>query len=224
MTVGKVLRLDEANEQDAIARAVSALQAGKLVIIPTDTVYGLAGRMTRETAQRVFELKGRDNTKALPVLVSDLEQLRRIGTDLPQEAEVLARCYWPGPLTIIVHRSEAVPAEIAGGGDTIGVRMPDHPVTLALIRSHGEPIIATSANRSGTPSAVGIDEVDPLLLEAVAVALDAGPCPLRHASTVLDLTVAPFTILRSGPIAQRDLVATLRTDVATAYNAEGDAG
>ncbi len=216
--MGKILRLDEVNADEATAAAVAALQAGELVIIPTDTVYGLAGDVTREAALRIFALKGRNYDKPLPVLVSGLAQLQQVARDVPPAVVVLAERYWPGPLTLILQKADRLPAEITAEHETVGVRVPDHVLALALLERHGRPIVATSANPSGAPAATSMDEVACDLIEAVAVALDAGPCPVQQASTVLDLTVSPPAILRPGPITQSELSDTLRTEVETAYN------
>ncbi len=217
--MGKILRLDEVSSDEATAEAVAALRAGELVIIPTDTVYGLAGNVSRETSLRIFELKGRDYDKPLPVLVSGLEQLQQVARDLPPAVAVLAERYWPGPLTLVLQKADRLPVEITAGHETVGVRVPDHALALALLERHGRPIVATSANPSGAPPATSMDEVACDLIEAVAVALDAGPCPVQQASTVLDVTVSPPAILRPGPITQSELSDTLRIEVETAYNA-----
>ncbi len=216
--MGRILRLDEISSDQATAQAVAALCCGELVILPTDTVYGLAGNVSRETSLRIFELKGRNYDKPLPVLVSGLEQLQQVAREVAPAVAALAERFWPGPLTVVVRKADDLPPEVTAGRETVGVRVPDQALTLALLEAYGSPIVATSANVSGAPAAASIEQVARELIAAVAVALDAGPCPVQQASTVLDLTVSPPAILRPGPITEGELGETLRTEVQAAYN------
>jgi len=217
--VANLLNASSDNPQqtaDAIAEAVVALKAGELIIVPTDTVYGLAcSASLPDAALQIFQLKGRNYQKQLPVLAKDLAQARQVASTAPPTLETLARAYWPGPLTVIVGRSQAVVPEVTGGLDTIGLRVPDHPVVLELLAQFGTPLAATSANTSDTPAPATVSEIKPTLLEQVAVVLDAGPCLLKQPSTVVDLTSDPPVILRPGPISATDLSQTLHVSVIT---------
>lgn len=221
--MGEILRVQPDTVNQALDAAVEALRAGELIIMPTDTVYGLAGELSTQAALRIFEAKGRQYDKPLPVLVSGLDQLQQVSRYIPPAAEVLGRRFWPGPLTLIVRRADRVPPEVTSGGETVGVRVPDHELVLALLQRHGSPIVATSANPSGAAPAVNVSELPATLLEAVALVLDAGPCPLQQASTVLDLTAEPPRVLRSGPISAAELAQALRSNVLSAYNGNAEA-
>jgi len=207
------LRLDDDNLDEAVSQADAALHAGHLVIIPTDTVYGLVGDLTAEAAQKIFALKGRDDRKPLPVLVGSIEQLRQVEAGMSLAGRLLADRYWPGPLTMVVYRNVDLPSQITAGRDTVGVRMPDHPFVLALLARHGGPLIATSANRSGALPATSVSEVTEAVIAGAALVVDGGDCPGRQASTVLDLTITPPTILRQGPVTAEQLAETLYTEV-----------
>lgn len=210
------LRLDDDNLDEAVSQTDAALHAGHLVIIPTDTVYGLVGDLTAEAAHKIFALKGRDDRKPLPLLVGSIEQLRQVEAGMSLAGSLLADHYWPGPLTIIVHRNADLPTQITARHDTVGVRMPDHPFVLALLERHGGPLIATSANRSGALPATSVSEVTEAVIAGAALVVDGGDCPRRQASTVLDLTVTPPTILRQGPVTAEQLAKALCTEVQTA--------
>ena len=213
--MAETLQLDEHNFDEAVMWTDAALRDGQLVIIPTDTVYGLVGDITAEAAQEIFALKGRDYEKPLPVLVGDTKQLAEVEAGMSLTARLLADLYWPGPLTMIVHRDPDLPSQITAARDTVGVRMPDHAFALALLQRHGEPLIATSANRSGAPVATSIAQLTADVVAGVALVIDGGDCPERRPSTVLDLTVTPPTILRQGPVTAEQLAGTLCTELRT---------
>ena len=211
--MAEILRLGDIEFDEAVARTDAILRGGDLVIMPTDTVYGLVGDITAEAAEKIFALKGRDDSKPLPVLVGDIEQLRQVEAGMSLAGSLLADRYWPGPLTIVVYRHDGVPAQITAARDTIGVRMPDHPFPLALLQRHGGPLIATSANNSGEPAATSVSQLTEELIASVGLVLDGGDCPRRQASTVIDLTVTPPTVLREGPVTAEQLAKALCTQV-----------
>jgi L-threonylcarbamoyladenylate synthase len=182
-------------------RAVDMLREGAVIAFPTDTVYGLGCRIDDPAAvRRIFALKGREIEEPLPVLLADLGQLEEYGRDLTSAARRLARGFWPGALTIVVHRAEAVPALVAGGRDTVGLRVPDHPLPRRLVRDLGVPLVGTSANRHGAPSPLTAQQVAFDLGDAVDLLLDGGRCPGGRESTVVDATSDPPRVLRRGAV------------------------
>jgi L-threonylcarbamoyladenylate synthase len=195
----------------ALARALQALQSGELVAFPTDTVYGL-GASLRYPASilKLYEVKGREAAKAIPILVSSSHELALVAQDLNPAALRLAERFWPGPLTVVVPRRLDLPVELSSY-DTIGVRMPDHPDALALLRATG-PLAVTSANVSGQPSAVTAQEVLAQLSGRIPLVLDGGACPGGVSSTVVDTTAPELRILRQGPLTLEALVAALKQD------------
>ncbi len=192
----------------ALERAVAVLRAGGLVVLPTDTVYGVAAHAFLPTAvARLFEAKGRSTEKAIPLLLADAGALPEVASEVPPAAWALARRFWPGALSLVVPRSPAVPDIVTGGSDTVAVRVPDHEVARALIQRLGAPLAATSANRSGEPAPVTARDALEMLGEWVALVLDGGPSPGGVASTVLDLTASPPRVLRPGPLSAAELEA-----------------
>src|SRR6056297_4223190 len=136
----------------SVAEVVAELRAGRAVVIPTDTVYGLAADPQNPRAvEALFELKGRAETNPIPVLVPDVATAKRCAGDWTEAADALARAFWPGPLTIVVDKAEWVPPAIVAGGDSVGLREPDHPAALEVLRLFGGPLACTSANLSGEP-------------------------------------------------------------------------
>ncbi len=172
-----------------LAAAVALLRAGELVAFPTDTVYGVGAVCWNEAAvARLYTAKLRSLDKAIPILLADPADLTLVADHLPPVGMKLAEAFWPGPLTLVVPKAAVVPAEVTAGGDTVAVRIPDHELTRALIRAAGAPLATTSANLSGGPSPVTVEEVRAQLEGRVALILDGGPCPGGAASTVVDVT------------------------------------
>jgi len=204
-------------EPEVIAQAVEALKQGKLVIFPTETVYGLgADGLNSAAVRRVYEVKGRPFTRPLPLLIEDLAAARRLGRTWPEAAERLGRTFWPGPLTIVVPAASHLPAALTAGGDTVGLRCPDHPVPLALLSGLGKPLAAPSANLSGHPSPTTAAQAARDLAPQVAVVLDGGTTNLGLASTVVDVTHRPFRLLREGSISREQLMQVLEEEVVMA--------
>lgn len=189
--------------------AEAALAAGGLVVFPTDTVYGLAAHPGVEGATRaVFAAKRRPRELTLPILVADVPQARLVAA-LDERAEELAARYWPGPLTVVLPRTEASRSwDLGREAASVGVRVPDHPVALTLLRRTG-PLAATSANVSGEPTPDDCDGVRAALGDAVAVYLCWGSAPGGRASTVVDLTAGEPRVTRAGAIAASDLRSVL---------------
>ncbi len=190
----------------AVQRASEILSQGGLVIFPTETVYGLAAdALSEEAVRRVWEVKGRPSDKPLPVQVADVDGLRLLWREVPEELLPLIHAFMPGPLTLVYWRSALVPDIVTAGVDTVGVRIPNHPVALALLKEFGRPIVAPSANLSGEEPPSRVEEVSPDLLEKVDLVLDAGDTGGGVPSTVLDVTVRPARILRAGALSPYEL-------------------
>jgi L-threonylcarbamoyladenylate synthase len=186
-------------DADAIAEAAALLRAGGLVAFPTETVYGLgANALDAEAARRIFVAKGRPAEDPLIVHLADAARLPEVALDLPPAAMLLAERCWPGPLTLVLARSPAVPALVSAGRETVAVRVPGHPVAQALLRAAGLPIAAPSANRFGHTSPTAAEHVLADLGGRIDMVLDGGPTPIGVESTVLDLTGAIPTLLRPG--------------------------
>lgn len=197
-------------DDPGILRAVQILRSGGLVAVPTETVYGLCCALGDESAaERVREAKGRPADRAIAVLVESIEQATQLGR-LPVGASRLLEAYWPGPLTVVVASTSAA-TDYLGAEGTVGLRCPDHPVALALIRALGAPLVATSANRSGEPPAQTADEVISVLGEHLAAILTTGEPSAGSPSTVLDLTAAPPRILRLGALTEAELLPYLES-------------
>lgn len=188
-----------------IEEAAALVRAGELVAFPTETVYGLgADALQPEGAKKIYAAKGRPSDNPLIVHIADVAALRLITKHLPPQAELLAQTFWPGPLTMIFEKSDAVPYETTGGLDTVAVRMPAHPAALSLIRASGGYIAAPSANTSGRPSPTLARHVEADLGGKIPMILDGGPVGIGIESTILDLTPLaagePPMILRPGYI------------------------
>ena len=184
-----------------LKRAVRHLKNGGVVAIPTDTLYGLAADIFNPTAlDRVFAVKGRSEDQALPVLVSGWEQAERVAKDIPPKAKGLAERFWPGPLTLVVLRSEGLPDRLTAGGPTVALRMPAHPVPIELIKLLGGPISGTSANISGGADPSTLEELTAQIGGRVDYIVKSGPAPRGTASTVVDITSQRPKLLREGAI------------------------
>lgn len=189
------------SDDAAVAAGARALAAGGLVALPTETVYGLgANALDAEAVARVFAAKGRPTDHPLICHVASVDGLAPLVREVTPAARALAGAFWPGPLTIILPRSAAVPDAVTGGRDTVAVRVPSHPLALELLRAFGGPVAAPSANRFGRPSPTTAADVVDELGDAVDVVLDGGPSAIGVESTVLDLTTDPPQVLRPGAI------------------------
>ena len=184
-----------------IREAVSILKNGGVVAYPTDTVYGLGACMTDINAvDRIFQVKGRPKGMALPVLLADMKQIEEIVTDFTPAAQQLVKEFFPGALTIILPKNDGVPDIITGGGKTIAFRIPNHPVPLAIVKGLGKPIVGTSANLSGHPSALTAAAVREQIGDKIDMVIDGGKCPGGIESTVIDLSGEKPVIRRQGVI------------------------
>ena len=199
--------------QTEIRRAAECLADGGVIAIPTDTLYGLAAdALNPEALDRVYAAKGRPADMPLPVLVSGWEQSRQVAavsSDDGLTARRLAEAYWPGPLTMVLPAAPGLPHRLTAGRDTVAVRMPDHPVPLALANALGRPITGTSANRSGEPDITDADELRRALAHWVDGIIVCGPEPVGAASTIVSVSAGSVRLLREGVLPYERLLATL---------------
>jgi L-threonylcarbamoyladenylate synthase len=194
--------------EGAISAALEQLRAGALVAFPTDTVYGVGALAFEALAvESIYAAKGRSGEKAIPVLLGQASDLDSVALDVPTMAWRLAKRFWPGPLTLVVRKRPAVPSAVSAT-DTIGVRVPDHAVAVALLKAAG-PLAVTSANLSGNPSPCSASEVHDQLNGRIALILDGGRTPGGVPSTVLDCLQKEPVVLRQGPISLDDIIAAL---------------
>ena len=205
----------------SIKEAAERIRAGEVVAFPTETVYGL-GANARDAAAvaRIYELKGRPASSPLIVHAASIEVARSLVTAWPDEAEVLARRYWPGPLTLVLPKVPAIPDIVTAGLPTVGVRVPNHPLALALIREAGVPIAAPSANRFTGLSATTAEHVREAFGNAVPV-LDGGPCQVGLESTVVSIASGRITLLRPGMISLEDVERASAPGINAAHPAPG---
>ncbi|MEE1197316.1 MAG: L-threonylcarbamoyladenylate synthase [Lachnospiraceae bacterium] len=188
-------------DKEKMREAGQLLLAGELVAFPTETVYGLGGNALDASASRkIYAAKGRPSDNPLIVHIADWDSLDRITSNIPEGAKKLADVYWPGPLTMIFPKSDAVPVETTGGLDSVAVRMPNHPIALELIRQGGGYVAAPSANTSGRPSPTEAKHVAEDLNGRIAMILDGGNVGIGLESTIVDFTEEVPTVLRPGAI------------------------
>jgi L-threonylcarbamoyladenylate synthase len=193
-------------EGEGVGGAVEILRGGGVVAFPTETVYGLgADAINSRAVQRVFDVKGRPPTNPCIVHVADEEMAKRFAANWPVNAAKLVEIFWPGPLTIVLAKIDAIPSLVTAGKNTVGLRCPDHPLTLQLLREFGGPIIGPSANRSTHVSPTTAQHVRDELGDAIDLILDGGPCEVGIESTVLDLSGNVPTILRPGAISREQI-------------------
>jgi L-threonylcarbamoyladenylate synthase len=210
-TAPEILAVDPILPDPAtIARAAEVIRSGGLVGMPTETVYGLAANALDPTAiARIYAAKGRPSHNPLIAHVADAKSAQQLAAEWPIMAQALAERFWPGPLTLVVRRKAMVPTELSAGLDTFGVRVPDHPVALALIRACGFPLAAPSANKFTEVSPVTAAQVARGLGSAVQLILDAGRTRVGIESTVVDVSGATPVILRPGMIAREAIEAVV---------------
>lgn len=192
--------------QQQIKRGISILKQGGIVAFPTDTVYGLGACMSlSEAVERVYEVKERSRDMPLPLLLADISEINKVAESVPPIAWTLIHRFWPGGLTIVLPKSNFVPAIVTAGGNTVGIRIPAHPIPIALIKGLGAPIVGTSANLSGKPSPLTADEVHAQLGNRIDMIIDGGRCPGGTESTIVDVTGKTPVILREGAISREEL-------------------
>ena len=193
-----------------IEQAACIIRDGGLVAVPTETVYGLAGNGLNEAAvSEIYRVKGRPEVKPLSLMVHDSGAMEAYCEDVPEAAYALAKRFWPGPLTIVLKAKNVVPEIVRAGGDTVGLRCPDHPATLALLRVCGLPLAAPSANLSGAPSPKTAEDVLSGLGGEIHAVIDGGPCGIGTESTIIDMSCTPYRILRVGALSEEEIAQAL---------------
>ena len=201
-------------DTDVMEQAGKLIAEGELVAFPTETVYGLGGdALDPDASRKIYAAKGRPSDNPLIVHIADFDDMKRVAREVPEQAKKLADAFWPGPLTMIVWKSDAVPEATTGGMQTVAVRMPTHPVALELIRRSGCLIAAPSANTSGRPSPTEAQHVAEDLSGKIAMILDGGPVGIGIESTIIDLTEEQPMILRPGYITPEMLSEVLQEEV-----------
>lgn len=200
----------EAEREEGIAEAGRAVQRGRLVVLPTDTVYGLgADAFNADAVERLLRAKGRGRQMPPPVLVSAKSTLDALAVDIPDWARALVDELWPGPLTLVLRQQPSLQWDLGETRGTVAVRMPDHDVALELLARTG-PLAVSSANRTGLPPATDADAAEAMLSEHVRVILDAGATPGPVPSTIVDCTTAQGRVLRSGVVSLERLNEVVR--------------
>jgi L-threonylcarbamoyladenylate synthase len=204
-----------------VKRVVEFLRDGKVVALPTETVYGLAANaLNKQAVAKIFQIKGRPANNPIIVHVSSLELAKRCVSSWPANANQLARAFWPGPLTLVLPRSKEIPDIVTAGGETVGVRWPSHPFIQAVIRACDFPLAAPSANLSGQISPTSAEHVRKQLGGKIRVIVDGGQSQVGIESTVLDLTVSPPAVLRPGMISAESLAAVIEDVQHSTSNAQ----
>ncbi len=192
--------------QKQVEQGISILKQGRIVAFPTDTVYGLGACISiHQAVERIYAVKGRPRNMALPLLLANTSQITKVAHPVPPIAWLLIDNFLPGALTIVLSRSNSVPDIVAGGGATIAVRIPAHPVPVALANGLGAPIVGTSANLSGRPSPLTADEVYSQFGNKIDLVIDGGRCPGGKESTIVDVTGETPVILREGAISREEI-------------------
>jgi tRNA threonylcarbamoyl adenosine modification protein (Sua5/YciO/YrdC/YwlC family) len=191
---------DSAQRESGLAAATTAIRSGELVVLPTDTVYGVAADAFDAAAvRRLLDAKGRGRDMPPPVLVGSVATLDALGSDVPTWARALVEHYWPGPLTIVVREQSSLQWDLGETRGTVAVRMPHDPVALELLARTG-PLAVSSANTTGRPAATDADQAAEMLGESVSVVLDGGPTVDDRPSTIVDCTAARPRVLRVGAV------------------------
>lgn len=210
-------------DRNDILKAASLIREGKLVAIPTETVYGLAADATNDRAvAEIYDAKGRPHFNPLIVHVADKAMAAEL-VEWTEQADKLAKAFWPGPLTLVLQRKKNCPLSllVSAGLDTVGIRMPAHALTQALLKEANKPLAAPSANRSGRVSPTTAAHVREELGELVPMILDGGPCTVGIESTVLDMTGSHPVMLRPGAITLEQLSAVLSPVEIKLHSGEG---
>ncbi len=197
---------DIGSADSIIKEAAEWIRRGELVAFPTETVYGLGANALDDSAvQKIFVAKGRPSDNPLIVHIAHQDQLLSLVADIPPVAQQLITAFWPGPLTLVFHKSHLVPDSVTAGGQTVAIRMPDHPIAQQLIKKSGVPIAAPSANSSGRPSPTQAEHVQQDLKENNIFLIDAGSTQVGLESTVLDISESTPVLLRSGGVSLEEI-------------------
>ncbi len=207
-----------------LTTAAELIRAGELVAVPTETVYGLAANgLDEEAVKAIYEVKGRPAIKPLSLMVQGRETMELYCDDVPGAAKALAERFWPGPLTIVLNAKSFIPSIVLAGGDTVGLRCPDHSMTLELLRLAGVPFAAPSANPSGEPSPKNASTVLEYFDGRISAVIDGGECGIGTESTLISMAQKPYRILRQGALAA-ETVADALVDNMTVIGITGGTG
>ncbi len=207
--------LSHSSPRSRLLRAVEVLQRGGIVVFPTDTVYGVgAHALTDSAVAKLYQVKERPREQPIALLIAQAEDMATLASYVPHIAWQLAERFWPGGLTLVLPKAPSLATLATAGGDTVALRIPNHPFTLALIRALGAPIATTSANLAGLPSPVTAQQAREQLGERVDLVVDGGRCPGGIESTVLDLSGPTPVILREGAVSRSQLNEALNALVA----------
>ena len=202
--------LSPQEDESAIKTAADLVLQGEVVGMPTETVYGLAANaLNGDAVAKIFRAKGRPQDNPLIVHIADFEQIYDLCPSVPPQAKLLAEAFWPGPLTMIVPKGDCIPNEVSCGLETVGIRLPSHPLARDLIRAAGVPLAAPSANTSGRPSTTTAEHVLRDMDGKIAAILDGGPCGVGVESTVVTLALDKPRLLRPGGITLEQLETVL---------------
>ena len=200
--------------KDDIELASTLIKSGKLVAVPTETVYGLAGNgLDTEAVEKIYEVKGRPQIKPLALMIPDSGSMERYCEPVPEQAKMLAKRFWPGPLTIVLEAKAIVPEIVRAGGDTVALRCPDHPLTLELLQKTQLPLAAPSANPSGEPSPKNAAKVVEYFDGKISAVIDGGECGIGTESTIIDMSKTPYKILREAALPEETLRNALVDDL-----------
>jgi len=192
--------------QQQVENGISILKQGGLVAFPTDTVYGLGACVNiGQAVERVYQVKKRPQSMALPLLLADTSWMSKVAETVPEIAWLLARSFLPGALTIVLYKSNSVPDIVTAQSRAVAIRIPAHPVPIALTRGVGTPIVGTSANLSGKPAPSKADEVYAQIGAKIDLVIDGGQCPGGKESTVVDVTGEEPVVLREGAISKEEI-------------------
>lgn len=196
--------------KDKLGEAAALIASGELVAVPTETVYGLAcSGLDAAAVERVYEVKGRPEVKPLSLMLHKGAAVTKYCTNIPKQARALMDRFWPGPLTIVLKSKDIVPDIVRAGGDTVALRCPDHPMTQEMLKKAKLPFAAPSANPSGSKSPVTVQEVLDYFDGKIAAVVDGGRCGLGCESTIIDMSSAPYKILRQGVLPEADIASVL---------------
>ena len=200
-------RILDGNNESEIDECVKALRAGSVIGIPTETVYGLAAIATNSSAiNLVFTIKERPTSHPLILHIADVSMLDDWATNISSEARALCKKFWPGPLTLILHKSDKVLTEVTGGRDTVAIRCPNHSVTTKLLKKLNDAVVAPSANKFGKVSPTTAKHVVNDLGSDISIVLDGGDCSIGLESTIIDCTTTPPQLLRTGAITAEQIL------------------
>ena len=210
-------RILDGNNESEIDECVKALRAGSVIGIPTETVYGLAAIATNSSAiNLVFTIKERPTSHPLILHIADVSMLDDWATNISSEARALCKKFWPGPLTLILHKSDKVLTEVTGGRDTVAIRCPNHSVTTKLLKKLNDAVVAPSANKFGKVSPTTAKHVVNDLGSDISLVLDGGDCSIGLESTIIDCTTTPPQLLRTGAITAEQILRECNITVVSA--------